>query len=238
MESKYILVGVGVLIVLVAGYLLWNSGAVVSAQGLSELTVQPDEASVYLSIESHAENAIDAKNNNAEISDDVLTALIKMGFERSEIQTLNYNIYPEYDYSYGRSTLKGYFASQQIIIKTNDFDKVAGVIDAGVDAGAILQSINFELSQLKQNEYKAEALKMAAEDAKIKAGAIASGSGKRLGRLVSTANNDFYYPGPLNYYSGSAESSVMDVKRVAVNIAPSDMKVTASINVQYKLGFF
>lgn len=238
METKYILIAMGVVAVLVAGYIIYTTGPVVSAQGTSELNVQPDEASVYLNVEARAVSAVDAKNKNSEISDGVLTALVKQGFERKDIQTLNYNVYPEYNWNNGRNDVKGYIASQQIVVKTKDFDKVSGVIDASVDAGALVQSINFELSQEKQNEYKARALRLAAEDAKNKAGAIASGYGKTLGRLISTSNNEFYYPGPLMYYSGSSESSVADAKQAAANIAPRDMQITASVSAQYKLRWF
>jgi predicted transposase YbfD/YdcC len=57
-----------------------------------------------------------------------------------------------------------------IALQSNDVNGAViwqKVIDSGVDAGALLQYINFELSNDKQNEYKAQALREAGEDAKV-----------------------------------------------------------------------
>ena len=124
-----------------------------------------------------------------------------------------------------------------MIIKTNSFDKVAGVVDAGVNAGAIVSGINFELSQAKQNEYKAQALQDASADGKKKAEATAAGLGKSIGRLVSISSQQFnYVPYPL--YAGATMEDNVRAKSAAVNIVPSDLDITASVQVVYKIGWF
>ena len=92
-----------------------------------------------------------------------------------------------------------------------------------------------ELQNLEnQNKYKAEALKKAAEDAKIKAESIALGLDKKLGRLVSTSNSQFGY-NPWNIYSKVESAGVIDAKTIASNIQPSEQKISASVSVTYKL---
>ena len=64
-----IAIGVVVIAVLViGGYLLYGAGPTVSAQGEAVLNVQPDEASVYLSVETRDDSAEIAKNMNNEIT--------------------------------------------------------------------------------------------------------------------------------------------------------------------------
>ncbi|HLD55265.1 MAG TPA: SIMPL domain-containing protein, partial [Candidatus Nanoarchaeia archaeon] len=97
--------------------------------------------------------------------------------------------------------------------------------------------INFELSQKLQNQYKAEAMKLAAEDARIKAEAVAEGFNKEVGDLISTSVNDFgYYP--WNVYStrgmGVAEDYAL-AKVEATNIQPGEKEVTASVSATFEL---
>lgn len=244
MNNRIIIAIVIIGILAVGGYLLFNAGAEVSAQGVSSITATPDRVSVYLSLQSRADTAEAAKNGLDTIHDKTLTELVKLGLERKEIQTANYNIYPDYDYTGGNPKIKGYVASEDIVIKLDKFDKVASIVDAAVDSGSLVSSINFELSQEKQNEYKAQALKLAGEDARAKAEATAEGFGKHLGRLVSVNSQNFYYPGPIAYYAKGGEAGVASasdisaVREAAMNIAPKDLEVTASIDARYKLSLF
>lgn len=239
MNNKILIGALIVIALLVGGYIYASSNAaVVSAVGQSSLTVEPDEASVYLNVEARVLTAEDAKDKMTEISDNVLTELIKLGLERKDIQTSSFNVYPDYDWRNGRQDIKGYVASQQIIVKTDDFSKVAGIIDASVDSGALVNGINFELSQEKQNEYKAQALEEAGKDAKNKAEATASGLGKNIGDLVSVETQEYnYYPYP---YYARAEGAVgnADAQKAVLNIVPTDLDVTASVKVTYKISRF
>jgi len=231
-----------VAIILIGGYLFLGNQPTVTAQGFSSIDASPDEVSVYLNIETKAQTAQEAQSKNLEISDSVQTALTNLGTESKDIQLQNYNIYPQYDYSNGQQTQKGYIASQQIVVKVKDFKLVPGIVDKSVEAGALVQTINFELSTEKQNEIKNIALKAASEDAKKKAEATASGLGKSLGSLVSVQSQDFYYPGPIAYYAKAENTGVAEAigqaRQAAASLAPRDIETTASVSVTYKLQAF
>lgn len=230
-----VLVGIviaGVIFGVVYLYQQMAGGALVTVTGNSEMTVAPDQAIVYLSIQTKDISAEVAKNENARIYDDVLTALIKAGVEMKDIETENYNIYPEYNWSSGYQQIIGYTVSNNMKITMNDFRNVGKIIDASVDNGALVSYINFELSNAKNNEYKAAILANATADAKNKATAIASGLGKRVGSIVSITTSDYnYYPYPL-YRSESSSGSVKDV---ATNIQPQNLDISASVTVVYKI---
>ena len=119
-------------------------------------------------------------------------------------------------------------------ISAEDSAKLSNIIDITTESGALISSINFELSQEKQNQYKAEALKLASEDAKIKAEAVADGLNKKLGRLVSVSTSDFdYYP--WRVYESSAGSSTEDAKVATANIQPSNQKISARVTAIFKI---
>lgn len=241
MNRNYIIAAVVIGIILVAVYMVDASSAVVSAQGTSVMKVQPDTASVYVSIEKRGNTAKEVQESHSEIRDSVLQALADLGIKEDDIQLINYAVYQEYDWSNGKQTPKGFVASQQIVVKTTDFAEVASIVDSVVVEGALINTIQFELSQEKQNEFKTQVLSQAGEDARTKAEATAAGLGKKIGRLVAVQTQDFYYPGPMLYYEKSMASDaggISAVQEASRNITPGDIDVTANIVVQYKLSRF
>ena len=131
----------------------------------------------------------------------------------------------------------------QIMVKlefsANDTDKLAAVIDAGANSGAGISSIDFELSNALQNQYKSQALTLASQDAKIKADSVASGFGKSTGNLVSVSVDNFnYYPGVI--YAGVSSSgglvgNTAAAKQAVMNLAPTSQDVTASVTAIYRI---
>ena len=70
----------------------------VSVIGESELDVEPDKAEMFIQIETRADNAKDAEDENSIISNDVIDALKKAGIASDEIETDRFSIYPLYDW--------------------------------------------------------------------------------------------------------------------------------------------
>lgn len=243
MKTQYIIGLIVIGILLVGTYMLDASAAVVSATGTAVMKVQPDTALVYVSIESRDSTASVAQAAHSEIRDKVLQALGDLGIAKDNIQLINYAVYQEYDWNNGKQTPKDFVATQQIVVKTEDFDQVSAIVDSVVAHEALINSIQFELSQEKQNEYKSLVLADASKDAREKAASTASGLGKNLGRLVAVQTQDFYYPGPIMYYakdsySASGGSEIAMAQEASRNLTPGDIDINANIVVQYKLGKF
>ena len=229
-----------VLILVLAGFggLYWYQGqksaSTISSNGNAQMQVMPDEVSVSLQIQTKDLSAEVAKNENARISKNVMDALLALGIAKADIETQNYNIYPEYDWSDGTQKLIGYSASNSINVKTKNFDLVGKIVDSSVNAGALVNNINFELSNQKSNEYKTLVLANATQDAKVKAEAIAAGLGKTLGSLVSVSASDYnYMPYPL--FARAEGGMASDAMKVATDIQPRNIDVSASATVIYKL---
>jgi uncharacterized protein YggE len=211
----------------------------VNVQGYAVVKAMPDLITVSFSIETKNKTSAGATTSNNEIYDKLVAELIALGIDRKEIVTESFNVYPNYDWNNGKQIDNGYVASHvlKVELSVNESNKISEIIDAGVNAGAGISYINFELTQESQNKYKAEAMKLAAEDARIKAESVAQGFNKKVGRLVSTSVSDFgYYPWNLYSTSGAGrmEDAVM-AKEAVTSIQPGDKEITASVNAVFKL---
>ncbi len=239
------IIAVTLVVIALLGYFAFNglinvNAKTIESQGYSSIKVNPDLISVYFNVETKGDSAAEAKDANSVIVDKMTSALLNVGIDREEIQTQGFNVYENQVWENNRYVSKGFKATHQIkvVLDSSETSLISNVIDAGVDSGAMLSYINFELSTAKQNEYKAVALKMAGEDARMKADAIAEGLGMEVGSLVSVSTTDFYYQ-PWNTYSAKGgetmSSDVAEAKLAATNIQPGNQEVTANIRVVYKL---
>ena len=235
-----LIIVLGIVIVFGMGYFAFSSllpnSNTVTGNGEATIKSIPDLVALYFTVQTDGETSEEATQENAEIVDELLTNLIKLGLERKEIQTQNFNVYPKTEWRNGQRVDAGFEATHavRVVISTDESHLIGDLIDAGAESGAGITHLNWELSPEKQSEYKAEALKMAAEDAKLKAQSVAEGLDKKLGRLVSTSGSNFGY-NPWRMYDNALGASVEEVKEATTNIAPSEQDITARVNVVYKL---
>ncbi len=208
----------------------------ISVIGNSEASAIPDIVSVYINIETLDKSADDSKNANSDITDKVIRELKYLGFRESEIETIYFNIYEDFSWENGRQESKGYKTVNQLKIKIADNDLIGKVIDASVDSGALINGVNFELSSDKENTLKAQVLEKATADARTQAEAIAKGAGKKLGSLVSVSNNaPSYYPYVAYARAEGVTADAAEAKRVATQVNPGEIKVSASVQAVYSL---
>lgn len=236
METKTLILIVLIAAIVIGAGIYFNVGkTVVSAQGVSSIKASPDIVAVNFNVQVINESSEEAKNQMSEIVEKLETSLEDI-VDKKDIQTSNLNIYPNYDWSDGKQKITGYTARQDITVETTKLDKVGKIVDKGVDAGALVSYINFQLSNKREEEFKVTALEDASKDAKVKAEAIAKGLGKRLGGVVSVASSDFnYYPYPYYQATGAMAESNVKAREAAVNIQPKDLEVTANVQVTYRI---
>lgn len=236
-KNVVVLIVVLAIILVITGFFKYsNSGekAKITTNGQSEIKTAPEFVSVFIIVETLNNSAQIAKDENAEISDNVLIELLKLGLEKKDIETINYNIYENYIWDGQKQKKEGFKVSNNLKIKIKNIDLTGKVVDVVIDNKALVQSINFEISLETENKLKQEALSKAAQDAREKAEALAEGSGGKLGKLVALSDNQFYYqPYPIYAY---AENGVAgDVKRAVTNIQPKELTVTGNVNAVYEI---
>jgi len=165
MESRYIAIGLIVAALIVVGGLIYinnpsSQGQTVTAMGNSLIEAQPEKLVVYFEAKSTKSSAEQAKNDVSGIVTSLTNSLIDI-VSSNDIETEQYTINEEYDYTNSGRTFKGYTASQVIKISTGQFDKAGRIVDKGVEAGALVNYINFELTKETENELKSQALEQA-----------------------------------------------------------------------------
>lgn len=209
----------------------------ISVSGQSSIKAMPDIVAIYFTVKSTADTSSEATTENAKIVDSLRTALIKQGFENKDIQTLNFNVYEDYSWENRAQKFNGYVATQTIRVEmsTDDTGKIGEVVDAGIEAGVQISYINFEISQELQNQYKAEAISLAAQDAKIKAESVAKGLDQRLEKLVSVSVNDWnYYPWRMYDYTEGTSASQVKAEG-GTNIQPAEQDITATVQAVFRI---
>ncbi|NYT01022.1 MAG: SIMPL domain-containing protein [Methanocellales archaeon] len=223
-----------------------NIGDVIITQSTQEsLTVtgsytlyaDPDEANFNIEVETQAKTPIDAQEENALKMDSVKKALLGEGLKNSEIVRSSYSIRPRYNYSGGISEIVGYTATHSLNIKTTNIDSVGKYIDVAVRAGANdVGGISFGLSDEKEAELRASALKFAAESASAKANSMAEGAGVKLGEITQISEG---YVGYQPVYMSAAAERGMPAPAPGIpptSIEPGTVELSASISVTYKIG--
>jgi len=243
MNNKIWIGIVVVAIVLIVGYLFVGSGPTVSATGTASIKAMPDEVSVNVNVETHNKTLQGAQEANRAISEALVVELVKIGYSADELRFVNFYAGEEYDWSNGKQELKGYSASQQLVVKTSDTGKVPSIIDAVIKSGALVSYINFEISDEKMNGYQNQALEAASKNARTQAESKVKGQGKTLGRLVSLGDGNYNYGGPRPLYAlkssaMDAGAANMEARTAAINIAPDSQEITASVSATYTIGWF
>ncbi len=209
-----------------------------STTGTVEKLFSPDQVEIYLSVETLESTATVSQAKNATISEQVRTALRNAGVTNSQIETTNYGVMEEFEWeaNWSKQVSKGFRTTNSIKITLTDLTKSGSVIDAGVTAGANrVSNIEFTLSKTAQENAKMLALKEAAEMAKSKAQSIASGLGVSLGEVNSISENSYYYAPNYRNYDMAMSVGVMEDTKIQTPITPSDVTVSATVSVIYKL---
>ncbi len=232
-QKTLIIVG-GIIILALIGYSLLAPRDVITATGQSSIEVLPDYTVVYFNVETYGKTSAEAQESNENITSALTNSLFSLGFEQNEIKTTGYSIYPEYSWGeYNKREIERYVASHsiKISIPIEENEGLSEVINAGVNSGAGISYINFELSSEHESEYKAEAIKKATEDARVKARALADGARKKLGSLTSISNSDFGYSPWIAYDSASG----MEARTEAVSISPSEQTISAYVTASFRI---
>jgi len=204
----------------------------INVEGTSEITVEPDEAEVWVGVSFVKDTAEQAQSEANKVVDDIINSLKAEGF--SEIETERLSLYEERQWDEGKSTIVGWRASQTIKVKTEDMTKVGKIVDIAVNNGANqINNINFQLSEEKEQEYKKQALAEATKNAKDKAETVADSLGVKLGKIKSASTAEY---GFMPYRYAMAEVAVAKAGDEAANIMPGEVSVTAHISLVYNIG--
>jgi uncharacterized protein YggE len=202
--------------------------------GNGDVAAAPDRAAVNLGAVVEAKQAMEAQKQLNQIMQRVVKEIKALGLADEKIRTDRLSLYPVYS-NPGRKTdqepeaprIVGYRAANTVRVQVDDLDRVGSVIDAGITAGANqLASLSFELRD--DGKYRQEALKLAVQEARVKAEAIAAAMGLPLGEVVEIREEGVRTPYP-------AERKYAAPASGGTPIQPGQIEVSAGVSIRFKL---
>jgi len=158
--------------------------------GIGKVIAVPDIAKVTLGTEALEQDVASAqKKVNEDINDLIRDLKKQFGIKEEDIKTVNYNAYPEYDWSEEGRIFKGYKVTQNVEVKVRETDDAGQVISLAGQLG--LKNIGGLQFTIDDPEiYRQEARGIALENAKEKAEDLAEVVGVKLGRIVSFSESE------------------------------------------------
>ena len=232
-----VVIGILILGVMIFAFVNYTVYAkTVSSNGGATIKAVPDFVGIYFNIQTEGKTSGEASEKNSEIYEKMKNFLLIAGIDEGNIQTESFSVYPEYDWQSESQKIKRYIATHSVKVEIliDDKEKISDVLDAGINAGAGISYINYELTNENQNKYKVEAIKLATEDARTKAEALALGSGSKLGSLVSVSTSDFSYA-PWIAYAIEGSVTKTDTGKIETQITPSNQEVSATVTVIFRI---
>jgi uncharacterized protein len=204
-------------------------------EGTGEVKAQPDEAFLDVAVETSAANAKAAGEENAKRMEKVLAALTSAGIAKRDLQTRNYNVYPEYTPpppQGGEPKLKGYRVSNLVSVHVTDLSKVGSLLDKALAAGANrVDSVRFGLS--REDAVQGEALRQAVVRARKSAEVLATSLNVKLGPVLDAST----VTEPPRVYPAVAYAMDMAESRGAAPtpIQPEEQTVQAKVTLIFAI---
>jgi len=237
-------------IVLVAGQIVsWGVGAYSAIWGATgnyprEISVTaegqassvPDVAVVRVGVKTEGMKVAAVVQENNQKMNAILSALKDLGIAQKDIQTTNYSLNPQYDYTdKGEKVFKGYALSQEVKVKIRDFAKAGDVLEKSTGLGANLAGdLQFTIDDPAL--VKAAALQDAISKAKAKAQKISLASGLKLKKIVNIYEDYSQYP---QYSSsvgmGGGEALIKVTAASAPDIQAGEQEITANVTLVYRV---
>jgi len=210
---------------------------VLTVYGAGVVTAMPDKAELYINVFTEAATAEEAKDQNADISDDVSKALKGADVNKDDIETSSYKLYPKTKWMQDEEEYItiGYEVRHTMKITTEEIDDVGILIDVAVNAGAnSVNQVIFDLTDETKNKFEKEALAKATAEAMSRAEAMANAAGVNLEKLVSMDGNTGYTP----YFGAMTEMAMLggrDETQKATSIMPESLEIRASVSLVYEI---
>lgn len=201
----------------------------ITVVGTGESRIKPDMATVQIGVETAAATSQEALAQNTAQANAIIEQIKQLGVEEKDIQTSNFNIYPNYDTN-GRQ-ITGYTVSNMVSVTIRSLDSAGDLLDKVVQAGANrIYGVSFGVADT--NAVMAQARDAAVADARARADLLAKAGGATVGQLLVITESIGSQP-PLPVLMGRAEAA--QAADSAVPIQSGEQVFSAQVQVTYEL---
>ena len=138
-----------------------------TVSGTGKASAVPDTAFVSFGVTKTAPTVEAAQNQVNQIANTITGGLKALGIAQKDIQTTNYNVNPNYDYTSGKQTTNGYIVSENIEVKIKPVEKANKAIDIATAAGVNqIGGITFVLNEDEKKKLQQQATQEAIKNAR------------------------------------------------------------------------
>jgi hypothetical protein len=202
-----------------------RQGITVTGTGSSRGT--PDVMVVNLGVSVVADGVGQATSEASQLAADVIAAVRDQGVAQEDIQTSDYSIYPEYDYSGQRERIVGYRVTNMLQVTVRDIDQSGAVIDAATAAGGDASQVGGVSLVIEDDAgLIQQARESAWEDATVKAEQLADLAGVTLGAPISITETTASLPPMIPY---ADEAAAQDAARTPIEAGRQNVEVTVNV---------
>jgi len=254
-QKQLINTGMAFLVILSLGVLSWgyynyhqaqniiNQGEhTISFTAEGKVLAKPDIAKITFYVINQGEKAEVVQKENNEKMQEAVAFVKDQGVDEDDIRTVQYNLSPQYDYTWCKKPgdkpypscppkIIGYKLDQGVQVKIRDFDKIDAIVGGLSEKGVNqISSVSFVIDDTEN--YKNEARILALEKVEKRAKLLARKSSIKLGKIIDISEGQGTYP----VYRGVKMEAMPDsAEDVAAPIEPGTQEITVTLTVTYKL---
>jgi hypothetical protein len=247
-QNKFIVFSAGIILIIGTIYLVMLTRNVaktynyigISAEQKHSIVISgegkvvgiPDIAKIQLGYAVEKKTVAEAQKDNTDKMNAMINKL-KNDFkiDAKDIQTANYTISPQYDWTTNKQVLRGYQVSQNLSVKVREIDKASSILDAAGQLGLNqVGSLSFEIDN--PEKLKQDAREKAIKAAKEKAQALADVAGVKLGKIISFSESANQ---PIPIYAGYGMIAEKSVDSVAPQIESGSTEIDITVTVEYEI---
>jgi len=162
----------------------------INADGEGRAYGPPDVVFLRLGVTTEKTTVAEARESAASAMSGVIDSLKRNGLQDKDIQTTQFSVQPQYDFTNRVQTLRGYRVTNTVTAKIKKLDTAGKVIDDAAAAGGnavVIQSISFSIED--QDALQKQAREAAVAQAKERATQLARNAGVSLGKVQSISES-------------------------------------------------
>ncbi len=217
----------------------------ISVSGEGTVFAVPDIATFNVSVIERGKDVATAQKSATQKNNDIIEYLTEAGIEEKDIQTTDYSVNPQYDYSNtlcgggycppSNPKLVGYEVSQTLAVKVRDTDKAGDILSGVGSLGASnVSGLSFTIDD--EDAVNAEAREKAIEDAKEKAEILADSLGVDIIRIVGFSEGGNYpYYAKMEMQTSLGRGGAMDGAAPAPQLPVGENKIVSNVTVVYEI---
>jgi uncharacterized protein len=217
----------------------------ISVRGVGEIVAVPDVATFTFSIEEMAQTSEEAQVLATTKMNSASELLKEKQIDSKDIKTLNYNVYPRYEWrggvcnsfrcDSGESVLVGYTVSQTTEVKIRNTE-ITGELFAGLTKLGINNVSGLSFIVDDQDKIKAQARELAIQDSRENAKKIAKELGVKIVKVSSYSEEDQdMYPQNRFDYGMGGDMVLKEAIMAAPSIDLGENKIISTVHITYEI---